>query len=85
VGRAGTQARISVSAMNQRDNFLRCAVIDVLVQLSGIYSGCASWEFDVTPALAPGASVARRAKPDEAISSLLLYSPSSTISFTLPT
>ena len=31
VGRAGTQARISVRVMNQRINFLRCAVIDVLV------------------------------------------------------
>src|SRR5262245_60832718 len=42
VGRAGTQARISVSVMSQRKYFLRYAVIDVLTQLSGIYSGCAS-------------------------------------------
>ena len=39
VGSDGAQARISVSVMNQRDNFLRWVVIDRLVQLSGIYLG----------------------------------------------
>ena len=42
VGRAGTQARISVSVMSQRKYFLRYVVIDVLVQLSGICSGFAN-------------------------------------------
>ena len=44
VGSDGAQARISVSVMNQRKYFLRYAVIDVMVQLSGIYSGFASCE-----------------------------------------
>lgn len=29
VGRAGAHARISVSVMNQRDNLVRCVVIDI--------------------------------------------------------
>ena len=42
VGRAGAQARINIRVMNQKKNFLRRVFIDLLVQLSGIYSGYAS-------------------------------------------
>jgi hypothetical protein len=44
VGRAGAQAKISVRVINQKDNLVRYVIIDVLVQLSGIYTGYASCE-----------------------------------------
>ena len=49
VARDGMQARISVKVMNQMDNFVRCGVIDLLVQLSGIYSGSASCGIKAIP------------------------------------